>query len=252
MAGHSHWAGIKHKKALVDNKRGKLWSRLSKAIIVAAKMGGGDPAMNLRLRYAIDDAKAVSMPKDNITRAIKKGTGELEGGNLEEVLYEGYGPAGVAILCEILTDNRNRTAGEIRKTFELADGKLGATGCVAWMFERKGLFLVAQDKADEETLMELALEAGADDVKRVEDKFEITCDPTVFQQVREALAASEIETEMGEISNIPTNTVDLEDADTARKVLKLMEKLDDHDDVQSVSANFNIPESALAEIGNEA
>lgn len=252
MAGHSHWAGIKHKKALIDNKRGKLWSKLSKAIIVAAKMGGGDPDANLRLRYAIDDAKRVSMPKDNITRAIKKGTGELEGGNLEEVLYEGYGPGGVAVLCEILTDNRNRTAGEIRKIFELADGKLGATGCVAWMFERKGLFLIATDKADEDTLMELALEAGADDVKRVDDKFEVTCDPSVFQTVRETLENADIELDVAEISNIPTNTVDLDDAETARKVLKLMEKLDDHDDVSAVSANFNIPQEAMAQIGEEA
>jgi YebC/PmpR family DNA-binding regulatory protein len=188
------------------------------------------------------------MPKDNIQRAIKKGTGELEGGNLESVLYEGYGPGGVAVLCEILTDNRNRTAPEIRKIFELQDGKLGATGCVAWMFERKGLFLIPADRAEEEALLELALEAGADDMKRVEANFEITCDPTVFQQVSDALAAREIKTEMAEINRIPTNTVDL-DAETGRKVLKLIERLDDHDDVQSVSANFNIPQEAMAEMG---
>jgi YebC/PmpR family DNA-binding regulatory protein len=247
MAGHSHWAGIKHKKALIDNKRGKLWSKLSKAIIVAAKMGGGDTDTNLRLRYAIDDAKAVSMPKDNIQRAIKRGTGELEGGNLEETLYEGYGPGGVAVLCEILTDNRNRTAGEVRKIFELADGKLGASGCVAWMFDRKGLFLAAAEGIEEDQLMELALEAGADDVKRVEAKFEITCDPAVFQQVSEALAQRGIKPELAQITRIPTTTVEL-DAETGRKVLKLMEKLDDHDDVQSVSSNFNIPEPIMAEI----
>jgi len=146
MAGHSHWAGIKHKKALVDAKRGKLWSKLSKAIIVAAKTGGGDLDMNIRLRAAVDAAKAVSMPKENITRAIKKGSGELEGVNFEEILYEGYGPAGVAVLCEVLTDKRTRTAPEIRKIFEMANGKLGATGCVAWMFEKKGLILVPADK----------------------------------------------------------------------------------------------------------
>src|SRR5271154_5806498 len=156
MAGHSHWANIARKKSLVDNKRGKVWSKLSKAIIVAAKAGGGDPDANLKLRYAIDAAKAISMPKDNIQRAIKRGTGELEGGNLEEVLYEGYGAGGVAVLCEILTDNRNRTAGEIRKIFELADGKLGATGCVAWMFERKGMFLIPAGSIDEDTLLEFA------------------------------------------------------------------------------------------------
>ena len=247
MSGHSHWAGIKHKKALVDAKRGRLWSRLAKAIIVAAKHGGGDPDANLRLRYAIDDAKAVSMPKDNIQRAIKRGTGELEGGNLEEIVYEGYGSGGVAILCEVLTDNRNRTAGEIRKIFEMTDGKLGATGCVSWMFQRKGLFLVPADKIDEDTLLEYALEAGADDVKRVDDKFEVTCDHAVFAEVGTALAAKGIEPEVSQITRIPNSTIDL-DAETARKVLKLMEKLDDHDDVQNVSANFNIPQEAMAEI----
>ena len=248
MAGHSHWANIAHKKALVDKKRGKLWSKLSKAIIVAAKMGGGDPDSNLRLRYAIDAAKAVSLPKDNIERAIKRGIGDLDTNTLEEVLYEGYGPAGVAELCEILTDNRNRTAGEIRKVFEMADGKLGATGCVSWMFDRKGLFLVPADQMDEETLMELALEAGADDVKRVDDKFEISCDPSSFGGMGSTAARSKsVLTEAREIARIPTTTVDL-DADSARKVLALMERLDDHDDVQSVSANFTIPDEAMAEI----
>ncbi|MEX2120367.1 MAG: YebC/PmpR family DNA-binding transcriptional regulator [Pirellulales bacterium] len=245
MAGHSHWANIAHKKSLIDNKRGKLWSKLSKAIIVAAKMGGGDPSANLRLRYAIDAARAVSMPKDNINRAIKRGTGELEGGNLDEVLYEGYGPGGVAVLCEILTDNRNRTAGEIRKCFELAGGKLGESGCVSWMFERKGMFLIPASRIDEEALFELALEAGADDVKRAGENFEVTCDPGSFQQVSEALNARSIQPEVSQISRLPTNTVEL-DVETGRNVLKLMEKLDDHDDVQSVSANFNIPDEAMA------
>ena len=247
MAGHSHWANISRKKALIDNKRGKVWSKLSKAIIVAAKAGGGDPDANLKLRYAIDAAKAISMPKDNIQRAIKKGTGELAGGNLEEVLYEGYGPAGVAVLCEILTDNRNRTASEIRKIFELADGKLGATGCVAWMFERKGLFVVPSDKIEEDPLLEYALEAGADDVKLVDGNFEVTCDPSLFAQLGTALAAKGIEPDVSQITRIPNSTVELEGA-AARKVLDLMQKLDDHDDVQNVSANFNIPEKAMAEI----
>ncbi len=246
MAGHSHWANIARKKSLVDNKRGKVWSKLSKAIIVAAKAGGGDPDANLKLRYAIDAAKAISMPKDNIQRAIKRGTGELEGGNLEEVIYEGYGAGGVAVLCEILTDNRNRTAGEIRKIFEIADGKLGATGCVAWMFDRKGLFLVPGDTIDEDSLLEFALEHGAEDVKRVDDKFEITCDPSNFGDLDAALKAKGIQPELSEISRIPTSTVDL-DAETARKVLTLMERLDDHDDVQSVSSNFNIPQGVLAD-----
>lgn len=251
MAGHSHWAGIKHKKALVDAKRGKLWSKLSKAIIVAAKTGGGDPNMNLRLRYAIDDAKAVSMPKDNIDRAIKRGTGELDGGNLEEVVYEGYGAGGVAVLCEVLTDNRNRTAPEIRKIFEMGDGKLGSTGCVAWMFDSKGYILVPVANAEEEKLLELALEAGADDMQRSGDNFEITCDPSAYQEVVQALADAGIKTEMSQVTLIPQSTVDL-DTPTAQKVLKLMERLDDHDDVQNVSSNFNIPDEVMAEMEAEA
>ena len=247
MAGHSHWAGIKHKKALIDNKRGKVWSKLARAIIVAAKAGGGDPDTNLRLRYAINDAKAVSMPKDNIERALKKGTGEIEGGNLDEVLYEGYGPNGVAILCEILTDNRNRTAPEVKKIFEVAGGKLGATGCVAWMFERKGVVVINSKQIDEEKLLELAMESGAEDVKTADGKFEVISDPENFAAVQDAFQAANIETEMAEFSRIPSDTVDL-DVETARKVLKLMDQLDDHDDVQSVAANFNIPEDAMAEL----
>jgi YebC/PmpR family DNA-binding regulatory protein len=247
MAGHSHWAGIKHKKALIDNKRGKLWSKLSKAIIVAARMGGGDPDMNLRLRYAISDARAGSMPKDTIERAIRKGTGELEGASLEEIIYEGYGPGGVAILCEILTDNRNRTAPEIRKTFEMAGGNLGATGCVAWMFQRKGLLVIPADQTSEDRLFELALEAGADDVKHEGDTFEIICEPEVFNDVCQAVDRAEITTEVRQLARLPKETIDL-DASTARKVLSLVERLDDHDDVQNVSANFNIPDEIMAEL----
>ncbi len=247
MAGHSHWAGIKHKKALVDNKRGKLWSKLSKAIIIAAKTGGADPAMNLRLRYAINDAKAVSMPKDNIERAIKKGAGGQDGSNFEEIVYEGYGPGGVAVMCDILTDNRNRTAPEVRKIFEIAGGKLGATGCVAWMFDRQGLLAIAKDKTDEVSLMELAIEAGADDVRREGDNFEITCEVDAFSTVCDAVDAAGLETEVRQIARIPKDTVDL-DVSTARAVLKMMDALDDHDDVQNVAANFNIPDDAMAEI----
>jgi YebC/PmpR family DNA-binding regulatory protein len=247
MAGHSHWAGIKHKKALIDNRRGKLWSKLSKAIIVAAKIGGGDPNANLRLRYAIIDAKAGNMPKDTIDRAIKKGAGELEGANFEEILYEGYGPNGVAILCEILTDNRNRTAGEVRKLFEIAGGKLGATGCVAWMFDRKGLIEISADQTDEDRLMELALEAGAEDVRRSGSSFEIISDPDTFTNVSDAVDAAGLKPEVRKITRIPKDTVDL-DAGSARAVLKLMDALDDHDDVQNVAANFNIPDEAMAAI----
>jgi YebC/PmpR family DNA-binding regulatory protein len=249
MAGHSHWANIARKKSLIDAKRGKLWSKLAKAIIVAAKHGGPDPDANLRLRYAIDAAKAVSMPKDNIQRAIKTGTGELKGGDLEESLYEGYGAGGVAVLCEILTDNKNRTAPEIRKIFEMCGGKLGGTGCVAYLFERKGVVRVPQAACSEDRLMEIAIEAGADDVKLAGDRWEVTCEPAVMAAVVDAVRQAGLEVDANEIVRIPTNTVAVDDVDTARKVLDLMERLDDHDDVQSVAANFNIPEEAMAQLG---
>jgi YebC/PmpR family DNA-binding regulatory protein len=251
MSGHSHWAGIKHKKALVDAKRGKVWSRLSKAIIVAAKIGGGDPDMNPRLRLAIDDAKAVSMPKENIQRALKRGNGEIEGETPEETLYEGYGPGGVAILCDVLTDNRNRTTAEIRKVFDISGGKLGGSGCVAWMFETKGLFLIPADKAEEDRLMEIALEAGADDVRRSGDKFEVLCRPEAFHAVSPALAKAGIVAEVAEITRIAKNMVDVSDPDVVRKILKLMNRLDDQDDMQNVSSNFNIPDEIMAQVGEE-
>jgi YebC/PmpR family DNA-binding regulatory protein len=250
MAGHSPWANIKHRKAAVDAKRGKLWTKLSKAIIVAARMGGGDPETNLRLRYAINDAKAVSMPKDNIERAVKRGTGELEGGEVEEVVYEGYGPGGVAILCEIVTDNRNRTAPEIRKVFDTWGGKLGATNCVAWMFERKGLFLVPANKTSEEQLMEATLDAGADDIKLDGEHYQVTCAVDVFHAVGEGLTKAGIEPESKQLTRIPGNVVEVANVETARSVLKLMEALDDHDDVQNVVANFTIPEAAMAAISS--
>jgi YebC/PmpR family DNA-binding regulatory protein len=245
MAGHSHFANIAHKKALVDSKRGKIWTKCARAIMVAARLGGGDPDTNARLRLAISDAKSARMPKDTIERAVRKGSGEVEGGAVEELLYEGYAPGGVAVLCEILTDNRNRTAPEVRKIFELNDGKLGATGCVAWMFERRGLFLVPADKIGEDALMEIALEAGADDVQRQGDKFEVTCDPDVYSALEAALEKAGVEPEMKKVTRVPTNNVEL-DVEGARKVLKLLEALDDHDDVQSVSSNFSVPDEALA------
>ncbi|MBA60916.1 MAG: YebC/PmpR family DNA-binding transcriptional regulator [Planctomycetaceae bacterium] len=251
MAGHSHWAGIKHKKAAIDNKRGKLWSKLSKAIIIAAKTGGGDPVTNIRLRQAIQDAKDVSMPKDNISRAIKKGTGELDGGNVEEIIYEGYGAHGVAIMCDIMTDNRNRTAPELRKMFEIHGGNMGATNCVAWLFDRKGLFLVPVEGSDEETVMETALEAGADDFQAQSQHYEIICEPELYTAVAEALAAAEITVTSKQVTRIPNNTVDL-DVEQARKVLKLMEALDDHDDVQNVSVNFSLSDEVVAELQNDA
>jgi YebC/PmpR family DNA-binding regulatory protein len=248
MAGHSHWAGIKHKKAAIDAKRGKLWSKLSKAIIVAARGGGGDPATNLALRYAINDAKAVSMPKDNIERAIKKGTGEIEGGQLDSVMYEGYGPAGVAIMCEILTDNRNRTAPELRNMFERYGGNLGATGCVAWMFDRKGLVVVDKAAIDEESLMELAIEAGADDVQTTDDGYEVTCAVERFSDVSAAVEKANLPADVRKIAQIPKDRVEL-DATGARKVLALMDALDDHDDVQEVWSNFTVPDAVMAEVG---
>ncbi len=251
MAGHSKWANIKHKKAATDAKRGKAWSKLSKAIIVAAKAGGPDPDGNIRLRTAIQDAKAVSMPKENIERAIKKGSGESGGDDYEEIIYEGYAAAGVAVMCDILTDNRNRTAPELRKLFEKGGGEMGRTGCVSYLFDRKGLFIVACDSVDEEKVMEVAMEAGAEDISISDDNFEIVCDPNVYTLIGDALDSAGIICDSKQVTRIPQTTVDL-DVDDARKVLKLMEALDDHDDVQSVSANFNISDEALAVIGEEA
>ena len=248
MAGHSHWANIAAKKGVADKKRGKLFGKLSRAIIVAAQHGGGDPEMNLTLRYAIDKAKKASMPKDNIERAVKKGCGD--GGDseqYEEIVYEGYGPESVAVLCDILTENRNRTAGEIRKLFEVHGGKMGRSGCVAYLFERKGLFTVPKQNIEEETLYEVALEAGADDVKVAGEYYEVTCSPDVFQDVSNAFEEHHVPTDIAEITRIPANTVEL-DADSGRKVLKLMEALEDNEDVQNVTANFNIPDEIMEEV----
>lgn len=247
MAGHSHWAGIKHKKALVDSKRSKLWSKLSKAIIVAAKMGGGDPDGNVRLRTAIQEAKALSLPKDNIARAIKKGTGELDGGNVDEILYEGYGPAGVAVMCDIMTDNRNRTAPEIRKIFDGYGGKLGGTGCVAYIFERKGLIVIDQSAGAEEQIMEIALENDALDVKSEGDKIEIYALPENLSQVADAFEQAEIPMEINEVTRVPQTTVNVDSA-TAQRVLNLLEALEDHDDVQSVSTNLNFSSEAVSSL----
>lgn len=250
MAGHSHWAGIKHKKGAADKKRGALFGKLSRAIIVAAQNGGGDPAMNLTLRYAIDRARKSSMPKDNIDRAIKKGCGDMGDVVFSEILYEGYGAAGVAVLCNVLTDNRNRSAGEVRKCFEVRGGNLGTSGCVAWMFELKGMFLIPAENCNEEQLFEVALEAGADDVKQGGPGFEVTCDPSVFNDVSAALEQAGIETEMAEMSNVPSSTVEL-DANNGRKVLKLLDALEELEDVQSVTANFNIADEVMAELSAE-
>lgn len=250
MAGHSKWANIKHKKAATDAKRGKAWSKLSKAIIIAVKQGGPDPSGNSRLRTAIADAKAVSMPKDNIQRAIKKGSGSTEGENYEEIVYEGYGPGGVAVMCDILTDNRNRTAPELRKVFEKGGGKMGSTGEVSYLFDRKGMFIISSEATEEEKLMEVALEAGAEDITTSDGNFEVLCNPDVYTDVGDAIEAAGIECVSKQVMRIPQNTVDL-NVDDARKILSLMESLDDHDDVQAVSANFNISDEAMAEISDE-
>jgi YebC/PmpR family DNA-binding regulatory protein len=247
MAGHSKWANIKHRKGRQDAKRGKIWSKIAKQIMVAAKAGGGDPDMNLSLRYAIDEAKQANMPKDTITNAIKKGTGEIEGVSYEEIVYEGYGPGGVAFMVSCLTDNRNRTAPEMRKLFERGGGTLGATNCVAYMFEQKGTFLISAEKTDEETLMELALEAGADDVILEDDYFQITCEPSAFKDVKDALDEKDIEVESSELAMVAANMVTPDEA-VARKIIDFTETLEDHDDVQKVYSNFEVPDSLMAEL----
>jgi len=248
MSGHSHWAGIKYKKAAADAKRGKIWSKIARMIIVAAKNGGGDPAANLALRYAIDKAKAANMPKDTIEKAIKKGTGEVEGVSFEEVLYEGYGPGGVAIMVEALTDNRNRTTPEIKRLFERHGGSLGASGCVNWMFSKKGLITVSTADTGEEQLLEIALNAGADDMQNTGEVFEVTCDPAAYEKLKERLQEKEIPTEVAEISMVPQNTVPVNDDNTAKKIISLMEDFEDHDDVQNTYANFDIPDEIVSRI----
>ncbi|MFC1793633.1 YebC/PmpR family DNA-binding transcriptional regulator [Planctomycetota bacterium] len=248
MSGHSHWAGIKHKKAAVDAKRGKAWSKIARMIIVAAKQGGGDPAANLTLRYAIDKAKAANMPKDTIEKAVKKGTGDLGGTSYEEVLYEGYGPSGVAIMIEALTDNRNRTGPEVKKLFEKHGGSLGTSGCVNWMFTKKGLITVNADNSDEEQLLEIALSAGADDMQAVGDVLEITCEPGAYEELKKTLLEKEIPTEVAEISMVPQTTIDIADEHIAKRIISLMEAFEDHDDVQNTYANFDIPEEIIAKI----
>jgi YebC/PmpR family DNA-binding regulatory protein len=248
MSGHSHWAGIKHKKAAIDAKRGKVWSKVARMIIVAARAGGGDPSANLSLRYAIDKAKAANMPKDTIEKAIKKGTGELGGASFEQVVYEGYGPAGVAIVVEALTDNRNRTASEIKKIFERHGGALGTTGCVGWMFHKKGLITVPTDKVNEEELMELVLSAGAEDMNNTGQIYEITCAPAAYEPLKKAIEEKGIKTELAEVAMVPQNYIPVSDASTAKKIIALMDDFDDHEDVQNAYANFNIPDEIISRI----
>lgn len=244
MSGHSKWHTIKHKKGALDAKRGKIFTRLIKEITVAARMGGGDIDANARLRKVVNDAKGQNMPNDTIDRAIKRGTGELEGVNYEEITYEGYGIGGVAVLVETLTDNRNRTVAELRHLFSKNGGNLGEAGSVAWMFDKKGYIVVDKEAKSEDELFEIALEAGADDVKDEGDVFEIYTAPENFDAVSEAIKAAGIEPQATEITMIPQNHIKLEGAE-AKSMLKLYDAIDDHDDVQQLYANFDIDESEM-------
>jgi len=246
MSGHSHWAGIKHKKAANDAKRGKVWSKIARIIIVAAKNGGPDPSANLSLRYAIDKAKQANMPKDTIEKAVKKGAGGGEIVSFVPVLYEGYAPGGVAIMAEVLTDNRHRTAPEVKKIFERHGGSLGITGCVNYIFHKKGLITVPINAADENDLMEIALAGGAEDFQNTGNIYEITCDASAYEELKKTLDEKKIPTEISEISMIPKNTIPINNTETARKILALMDELEEHDDVQNVYANFDIPDDIIA------
>ena len=248
MSGHSKWHSIRHKKGATDAKRGKIFSRLNKELMVAARMGGGDPSANPRLRQAIATAKSENMPKDNIERAIKKGTGELEGINYEEYMYEGYAPGGVALLIEVMTHNKNRAAADIRYVFNKRGGSLGEAGCVAWMFEKKGLIIFEQNQVAEDEVLEVALEAGADDVITTEDQYEVHTELAAFESVKQAFDDQELRYTMAEITMMPQNTVEIDDESMAVQVLKLMEAIEDADDVQKVYANFDIPDKILQRI----
>jgi len=244
MSGHSKWSTIKHKKAAKDAKRGKLFTKLIKEITVAARMGGGDVNSNPRLRTAVTAAKAASMPNDNIDRAIKKGTGDLEGVAYEEIQYEGYGPGGAAILAQVVTDNKNRTVSEIRHLFSKHGGNLGETGCVAWMFDKKGVITVEKSQIDEERLLAIVLDAGAEDVREEEEIFEVVTRPEEFETVKEKLESANVPLASAQVTMVPKNTVPV-DGKHVEQILKLTEELEDHDDVQSVSANFDIPSEFL-------
>ena len=244
MSGHSKWSTIKHKKAAKDAKRGKIFTKLIKEITVAARLGGSDINANPRLRTAVLTARQSSMPSDNIERAIKKGTGELEGVTYEEVLYEGYGPGGVAVMVEVVTDNRNRTVAEIRNLFQKHGGNMGTSGSVAWMFKKRGLITVERAGADEDKVMEVALEAGAEDVTDSGDLLEVTCEPEAFDAVREALEKAAVATASSEITMVPSSTQAIT-GKHAEQMVKLLEVLEDHDDVQKVSSNMDIAADEL-------
>jgi YebC/PmpR family DNA-binding regulatory protein len=246
MSGHSKWSTIKRKKGKLDAERGKLFTKLIREISIAARAGGGDPAGNPRLRPAINAARGANMPQANVAKAILKGTGELPGMTIEEFAYEGYGPGGVAVIVQTASDNRNRTTGEVRHLFSKYGGNLGESGCVSWIFEKRGIFELSGGGSTEEQILEIALEAGAEDVKATDDGFEILCDPAEFDTVKEALEAKQIPLDLAEVTLIPKNTVKLE-GKQAQTMMKLMEALEENDDVQNVYANFDIPEEILQE-----
>ncbi len=248
MAGHSKWSNIKRRKGAEDAKRGKIFGKLNKEITVAARMGGGDPDGNPRLRTAIADAKAANMPKENIERAIKKGMGAQDGEVYEEITYEGYGPGGVAVLVDCLSDNKNRTVGEVRHSFSKHGGNLGESGCVAWMFDQKGSIYIDKNAVNEEKLMEVALEAGAEDIVEDDGGFQILTDPEEFSNVREALENEDIPLLEAGISMIPQNYIEITDEKKAAQIVKLMDVLEDCDDVQKVHSNFDIPDEVMEKI----
>ncbi len=251
MSGHSKWHSIRHKKAAKDAKRGKLFTKLIKDITVAARDGGGDPDLNPRLRRAIEKAKAANMPIDNIERAIKKGTGELPGVTYESVVYEGYGPGGAAILIHAYTDNKNRTVAEIRHIFSKKGGNMAGAGSVAWIFSKKGLIIIDKSVIDEDSLMEMVLEAGAEDLKSEGDTYEVFCEPANLESVRQALDDKGISYQSADITMIPSTTVQITDEHTARQLLSLMEALEEHDDVENVYSNFDIPDDVMEKISGE-
>ncbi len=250
MAGHSKWANIKHRKARVDAQKGKIFTKLSKELMVAAREGGGDIDTNFRLRLAVQKAREENIPNDNISRAIKKGLGELGGMKLEEFTYEGYGPSGAALILDIVTDNRNRTAGEIRNILSRQGGNLGEAGCVAWMFKRQGYIEVEKNGTamDEDEVMLMALDAGAEDFRVEENTFEVITIPEEMEKVKESLVDQGIEVKLSEITMVPQSVVEISGQEDAARIIKLMETLEDHDDVQNVYANFEIPEELMVSL----
>lgn len=253
MGGHSHWAGIKHKKAANDAKKGKIYTKLIREITIAAKMGGGDPDKNPRLRKAIEDAKEVNMPLDNVKRAIMRGTGQIPGAVYEEVVYEGYGPSGIAVMIEATTDNKNRTFNELRVILEKHGGNMGTNGCVSWIFERKGYITVSKENISEEELFNIAIEAGAEDIKNEADNevYEIITSPENFETVKSKLTDKKLDIKTMELTMLPKNEVKVEDEEKATTIVKMMEELENHDDVKNVYSNFDIPKNILEKIIKE-